>query len=433
MLAFYAVIVCYAGVAITGSRGGYLSSAFSLGVFAILTLTAIRTLSKERFWRMIPLVLAGVGALVAGALFLMFKSDFLKFRVEMISDSSDVRWLLWVAAVQQFFLNPVWGTGAGTYLIFGRQFRADQVQNDPIFVHNDYLHLLAEYGVVGALLLVPFLVLHFSSGARAVVGVVRKRMVPEGLSSSNSLALVIGATSAASAYLAHSVVDFNLHIPANALFVAFLFGVMANPGVWVVRVTTRGSAAARALRWSVPLCGLALAAFAMPKLAGEYYAERARVFARDAMWPEAVHHATVGVGLDPKNPDLYFYLAETLRTQGFYTARAAEWFRRGLEVFPQDIRLLYRMGCALDTMMRYGEAEKYYLRALEADPNFSNSHAFYAVHLHQQRRLEEAEKHYRKALRLESGNHVARQGLAELLEIKKKREEKPGRYSGAVE
>jgi O-antigen ligase len=443
LLAFYAALACYAGVAITGSRGGYLSCAFSLGVFAVLTLMAIRAISPERFLRLLPVVVVGVGLLIGGALYLMLKSDFLKYRVEQFSaigDSNDVRMLLWRAAIQQFQLNPVTGTGAGTYLYYGRQFRSDKIQHDPIYVHNDYLHLLAEYGVIAAVLLVPFVIMHLAGGVAGTGAIVRKRMIRDGLPGSNSLALVIGATSGISAYLVHSVVDFNLHIPANALFMGFLFGILANPGGAgaadgkLSRRITKGSG------WLVPATGLALAWFALPKWVGEYYAERARVCSRDAMWPEAVEHATIGLGVDPDNPDLYWYQGESLRTIGFwsgmdypfdagtYTKRAVAAFEKGLSIFPQDVRMLYRMGCALDHIYRFPEAETYYKRALAADPNFSASHAFFGLHLHQQSRYDEAEQHYRKALSLDGNNQIAKAGLEDVLATLKKRQEKPGRY-----
>ena len=48
---------------------------------------------------------------------------------------------------------------------------------------------------------------------------------------SSSLALVVGAAVGILALSVHSIFDFNLQIPANTLFVAFLFGILANPGV----------------------------------------------------------------------------------------------------------------------------------------------------------------------------------------------------------
>ena len=38
VLAGYCALMCFAGVALTGSRGGYLSVVFGLGVFAVLAL-----------------------------------------------------------------------------------------------------------------------------------------------------------------------------------------------------------------------------------------------------------------------------------------------------------------------------------------------------------------------------------------------------------
>lgn len=421
ILAFYAAFVCYAGVAITGSRGGYLSTAFSLGVFALLTLLAIRVLAPDRFWKLVPAVTAGVVALVGIALFFMFQSDALKFRVHMIADTNNVRWLLWAPAIQQFFVNPLWGTGAGTYLYYGRQFRSDQVQNDPVYVHNDYLHLLAEFGAVGAALLIPLLVCHLAAGFRATMAIVRHRLQPNGLAASNALAAVIAATAGVAAYLVHSVFDFNLHLPANAMLMAFLFGILANPGPGLVRLPAGLERAGRWIGPAVAGAGLWLAVAAIPRWPGEYYAESARIALRDSMWPEAVERATIGLGLDPANPNLHGYLGEALRLlghwagssydRGRYFRRAEQVLKQGLQVFPQDLRLLIQLGATLDELAQYAEARLYYERALAADPNFGNAHAFFGLHLQRVNDVAGAESHYREAIRLDPGNDIAREGL----------------------
>ncbi|MGC3989296.1 MAG: hypothetical protein QM796_06390 [Chthoniobacteraceae bacterium] len=104
------------------------------------------------------------------------------------------------------------------------------IQNDPIFVHNDYLHLLTEYGIAGAICMAFLVVTHLTHGLRWFQRITKLELAQRGEASSHRLALQIGALSAMSAYLAHSVVDFNLHIPANALLMAFIFGMIANPG-----------------------------------------------------------------------------------------------------------------------------------------------------------------------------------------------------------
>src|SRR2546428_12884607 len=123
----------------------------------------------------------------------------------------------WKAAIQQWKLQPVLGTGSGTYLFYGRQFRTDRVQPDPVYVHNDYLQLLAEYGTVGAALFVLFLTAHLRSGWKNLERLGFKRAPVSSRLLSNGMALQLGAIAAVSAYIVHSFLDFNLHIPANVL------------------------------------------------------------------------------------------------------------------------------------------------------------------------------------------------------------------------
>jgi O-antigen ligase len=78
--------------------------------------------------------------------------------------------------------------------------------------HNDYLEMLAETGLIGALCSLAFIVLLFRS-ALANLQSDQSRFL---------LAVRAGALVACSGLLLHSLVDFNLHIPSNALLFALL-------------------------------------------------------------------------------------------------------------------------------------------------------------------------------------------------------------------
>ena len=138
---------------------------------------------------------------------------------------------LWRAALKQWHLDPVFGTGAGTYRFYGRQFRSEQVQNDPVDVHNDYLHLLCEYGLVGLAGFLLFFSAHMRQGWRSLSRFVSNSGGGGGALLSTRRALHLGALAAVAAYVVHSALDFNLHIPANAILLAFVFGLLANPGM----------------------------------------------------------------------------------------------------------------------------------------------------------------------------------------------------------
>jgi O-antigen ligase len=110
--------------------------------------------------------------------------------------------------------HPWTGAGLGTLQTV---FPAYETQYDAKVVnhsHNDYLEALAETGIVGAACCAWFLgVLFFRS--------LRRLLLQD---KSFSAALHLSGLVACTGFLVHSLVDFNLHIPGNAL----LFFLMAN-------------------------------------------------------------------------------------------------------------------------------------------------------------------------------------------------------------
>ncbi len=231
VLVGYLTAACYLGLALTGSRGGYLSTATSLILFCLLSFATLRTAGAARFLKFGSIGLAVImAALLIGWLALR-GSTVLQRQVNNIVTADRGRIDLWQAAIQQWKLKPIVGTGSGTYLFYGREFRSPQMQSDPVEVHNDYLHLLCEYGILGALTFLVFLGTHIRHGFSAFTQLGPKRIAAGSSLRSNRLALNIGALCAVAAYVVHSAVDFNLHIPANALLLAFVFGLLANPGL----------------------------------------------------------------------------------------------------------------------------------------------------------------------------------------------------------
>ena len=100
-----------------------------------------------------------------------------------------------------------------------------------MYAHGDYLQLLAEFGLVGAALFVFFLCTHLWA-AIAFIGEMEAFLTARGRNFSLSLALVAGAIFAIVALAVHSIFDFNLQVPGNALVVAFLMPLTLYPVYW---------------------------------------------------------------------------------------------------------------------------------------------------------------------------------------------------------
>ncbi len=409
----YLAATFYVGVGITGSRGGYISSAVSLVAFAVLSLYHVRRLSPENFGRVAVLSALSVAGFFAGAIGLMSLNPDIRARLDTIpaqltKGGLDVRIYNWEAALDQFRLSPWLGTGAGTHLVYGRLFRRPTIQHDPEHAHNDYLELLAEYGVAGAVLMGGFLFVHIRAGFRSLSTMVATEVSDRYRERDCALALQIAALSALVAYLAHSVVDFNLHIPANALLFAILFGILANgdprPSVG------QKEGAARLFRFALPLLGASVIYFGFPKLDGEKLTNEARTALSAERFTDAIDLAQRAISKESANWEAFYILGEgnravaggldfALKRNAFYEAAVAA-YRDELKIFPQDDFAYAQMGRALDGVGRFGEAADAYRRAIDLDPNLGILHEFYAAHLRTVGRSEEADEEYEKGLRL---------------------------------
>ena len=124
-----------------------------------------------------------------------------------------------IQGIREFF---PFGSGLGTYPDVFRRFQPDDV---PLFVnhtHNDYLEWLFEGGLASAVLMLAF----------ATFYLLRWREIwPSGDGRWSKITFLHTAAGISLLLMGlHGLIDFNLHIPANAAFFAFVGGVFFHPG-----------------------------------------------------------------------------------------------------------------------------------------------------------------------------------------------------------
>ena len=109
-------------------------------------------------------------------------------------------------SIRMFLAHPLLGSGFGTFATVFPHYR---VFYDGFFIdnaHDDYLELLLETGLLGFGVGVWFLVVLYREGGRNM------RLIKNSSIARINAAALAGCTG----LLAHSFLDFNLHIPANA-------------------------------------------------------------------------------------------------------------------------------------------------------------------------------------------------------------------------
>lgn len=419
LVAAYFGLLCVVGLILTGSRGGFLS--FALGVATLTALALHRRLQISGEMPIRPMLIGGAVVALVGlvGIVAISQSSLLSARAGRIVDPTDIRLRLWRAALSQFSLEPMVGTGAGTYLIYGRVFREGVVQ-DPIHVHNDYLHLAAEYGLAGVLAAAVFVGAHGWAGWRSHRRLLVRKPAGGG-GGSNAVALNQGALAATVALLAHSVVDFNLHIPANALLYAWIAGLLASGHGSGKEPAGRLAEAGWRL---IPLASAAwLGWFAWLHAPGEWHAEQARVALRDGQAGIALREARAGLAEEDENPWLYFYLGEArwqLARQSrdpvagrSFAVAALEAYTRAARLSPLDSRILLQQAWVCTMLGRFDEAGLVFAKALAVDPRNAGIWRSLGHHFRRTGQPGRAREAYERAVEL-ADDPEAKANLADL-------------------
>lgn len=318
-----------AGLAASPSRGALLGlGAGAAGVFLLAT----RFVSSGPARRAVQagLIVAGAAALTGG--YLAFARE-VGVR-ETIESSTAGRLSLYASGLRMLRDSPVFGWGLGAVGAAFGAYQEGEVAGPAPYVHNDWLQLALQCGLVGA------------AAAASALAFFGLRLVRLWWSarSREMRALIGGGLAGLAAFGTHCLVDFCSQIPANAAVAAALLGWLSGCAQWADKRPLPPARPARGRRALVPVLA-ALAALALRPAIGAWYArrasfapagERAPIFARAASWdPRSRYFFQMGVSwldagrldaalagssaalrLEPLNPDYLALHADLLERLG---------------------------------------------------------------------------------------------------------------------
>jgi O-antigen ligase len=210
-------IVPISAVVLSGSRGGIVGFAFEVGVLALLARSGRTRLGKGSHGIAIGILMLAALALIGWVGAGRAIERFSKLSSHEIP--TDRRVSMFRGAAHIFLAYPVKGCGLGTLVDVYPRYETAYDGKLVDHVHNDYIEALAETGILGGLCGLAFLWLFYREA--------RKHFIAE--QGHLSRALHAAAIAAVSGLLVHSFVDFNLHIPSNALFFLLQAYVATSP------------------------------------------------------------------------------------------------------------------------------------------------------------------------------------------------------------
>ena len=113
---------------------------------------------------------------------------------------------------------PLLGIGPGNFATIFTQYQPPGLASRSMYAHNDYLHFTSEVGLPLVAIVVWMIIALYKKGFKKMKNTSR-------LVRGTTLGSLAGIT----AILVHSISDFNLHIPANALLFTVLAALVVAP------------------------------------------------------------------------------------------------------------------------------------------------------------------------------------------------------------
>ena len=207
------IAVMVVTLVLTRSRMGNIAFLASLVVAGLIALASARGLRKSLLLLLSSLVL--LDTLILGA---WFGIDQVGERIANTAFGQEYRDEVYVYALR--YWGDYWWTGSGGGSFYGGfpHYRELDVRAFYDYAHNDYLQFAAETGMVGIALLGA--IVGLSLGAAVLAQYRRRDPLMKGIACGSLMGIV--------ALLIHSMVDFNLQIPANAMTFVLLLALASH-------------------------------------------------------------------------------------------------------------------------------------------------------------------------------------------------------------
>ena len=424
----YGAVCVLAGLWVTFSRGSWLALAVAVVVFLLWSERARVISSRVAVVIFALLMLAGAAAWsvpsvrhrLEQVLSVNWHYTFESQPVELADPALEGRKAMWAGTLRMIRDHPWQGTGPGTWQWFYPRYRSPSAQGRPQYAHSDVLQLVSDYGLIGLTLVVVALGGFYWQAARL--------SGPD--HSAEQRAFAVGSATAVTALLVHSLVDFNLHIPANALLLATIMGLTVATGGgdgWTRRREMNRwfklalgcvlLLAAGGIGWWGGRSALASRQTALAEPLNQMHewdqalAACHRALANDARLPGA--HAQLG--------EIYRLHSETLEAEPGTEAErrqlallAISGFKRSLELNPFQTEVQLRLALAYEQAGQPNAALQAYQQALMVDPYNAFNLLMIGLFYHRSGDDTQAVAYLTRSAELESGEPIAQDCLRQI-------------------
>ncbi|MBN1552515.1 tetratricopeptide repeat protein [bacterium] len=254
-----------------------------------------------------------------------------------------------------------WGTGLGKFEFVSGFYEPSGLDKRVVRAHNSYLQLFAETGIIGIILFLWIVVLCYQE--------LKSRTIKHRLNNS----MRYGLWSALAAAAAMSFFDFGLQIPANALAVTLLFGLLFSENM----TKKQNSTMSPRRKFVFPGIAMLLVIQSIPALLASFYSEKAQLAFQNGRLARSIDQLETALCFRPWDDRLNLKIAETSLTFGMMTSdmnflkSSISYADNAINANADNARAYYLKGVAaqqLDDKTLSRNPVSWFALAVEKDP-----------------------------------------------------------------
>jgi O-antigen ligase/Tfp pilus assembly protein PilF len=388
-LAVLGSVLMIAYLACTQTRAAWLAVFFELvlmGTLLPFTLSRlkIRFWNKKKLFFFLVVLAVGLTGAGLGATGLQHQGKKLVDRVVSIFDTSrqiadisraenpDLRLAIWRNTIEMVKERPFLGYGLGNHKIYYPKYHSQVVRettfsetHQPSHVHNDFLQLLSETGIVGAmgagLVFFLFFVMAAKLWLRAPGRVVFA---------------ALGIGTAVAGILVNSCFSFPFDMPIPPLIVAGYLacvpGLATLPenrhihvsGKWTLLMT---------VVFLLFACGI-LTCYHYRDIQSDRHHFQTRALEKAKNWPGVIFHANKALAYNPLRKKILSYSARGYIETGNFN-QGVDALEKVIQAYPYHMGALLNLGVAWTGLDELDKALACYQKVLDIKPDFSKAHA----------------------------------------------------------
>jgi len=211
----YLILFTITALILSLSRGGW--AGFLIGMCFMLLV-----LLNDSYFKHNRILVVLIGCIIITVFIILASTPVIErimtFAEKEQEASLSSRIAIWGGILKMISDYPISGIGPGTFNIVFTQYQPPGIAAYYDMAHNDYLHLTSEIGLPLIAVIIWMVVAFYKKGFKKLKN-----------PSLFVRCITMGTMTGITAILAHSVTDFNMHIPANALLFTILVAVTVSP------------------------------------------------------------------------------------------------------------------------------------------------------------------------------------------------------------